>query len=70
VQVKGGDNHGATVTYRHVVRQLVRLGAWTGHEAAFKTPAAESEGLKTLILVQGVHGGKIIAARVLPGSKT
>jgi hypothetical protein len=69
VQVKGGDNHGATVTYRHVVRQLVRLGAWTGHEAAFKTPAAESEGLKTLILVQGAHGGKIIAARVLPGAK-
>jgi len=69
VQVKEGDNHGATVTYRHVVRQLVRLGAWSGHEARFKAPAAETEGLRTLILVQGAHGGKIIAARVLPGAK-
>jgi len=69
VQVKAGDNHGATVTYRHVVRELVRLGAWSGHETAFKTPPAEAEGLKTLILVQGAHGGKIIAARVLPGAK-
>jgi hypothetical protein len=70
VQVKDGDNRGAVVTYRHVVRQLIRLGAWNGHQAAFKAPAAEAEGLKSLILVQGAHGGKIIAARVLPAPKT
>lgn len=70
VQVKAGDNRGATVSERNVVREMVRLGAWRGASTAFKLPRADEEGLVSLVLVQGEHGGKIIAARILPGPKT
>jgi hypothetical protein len=36
VVVKGGDNRGQTVTHRNVVRQLVRLGAWSGRRSVFR----------------------------------
>jgi hypothetical protein len=69
VQVKAGDNHGAKVSERNVVREMLRLGPWTGRPALFKLPKAEAEGLKSLIVVQGDHGGKILAARILPAPK-
>ena len=61
VVVKGGDNNGHRVTHRNVVRQLVRLGAWSGKRSVFRLPAAPEEGLTTLILVQGPDGGRILA---------
>ena len=63
VEVKAGDNHGAVVAERNVVRQIVRLGVWTGRPGLFKMPAADAEGLTNLILVQEARGGKILAAR-------
>jgi hypothetical protein len=69
VQVKAGDNRGATVSERNVVRDMVRLGPWRGGAATFKLPKAEDDGLMSLVLVQGDHGGKIIAARILPSPK-
>lgn len=61
VVVKGGDNNGHRVTHRNVVRQLVRLGAWSGKRSVFHLPAAPEEGLTTLILVQGPDGGRILS---------
>ena len=69
VEVKAGDNRGATVADRNVVRQIVRLGTWSGDARGFKLPAADQEGLASLILVQGAHGGRILAARVLTADK-
>jgi len=62
VLVREGDNHGQTVGHRNVVRQLVRLGDWTGRRRVFHLPAAPEDGLKTLILVQGADGGRIVSA--------
>jgi hypothetical protein len=64
VTVKRGDNKGQTFVQRNVVRQLVRLGAWTGRSAAYRLPAAEDEGLATAVIVQGAKGGRIIGALV------
>jgi hypothetical protein len=61
VVVKEGDNKGQTVSYRNTVRQLVRLGAWTGHRHVFRLPASTEEGLDTLVLMQGPDGGKIVS---------
>jgi hypothetical protein len=61
VVVKGGDNNGHRVTHRNVVRQLVRLGAWSGKRSVFHLPAPPEEGLTTLILVQGPEGGRILS---------
>jgi hypothetical protein len=62
VVVKGGDNRGQKVTYRNVVRQLVRLGSWTGRRSIFHLPAPPEDGLTTVILIQGQDGGKVVAA--------
>lgn len=61
-EVKKGDNRGETVESRNVVRQLVRLGRWRGRPTAFRLPAADEDGLETLVIVQGTSGGRIIAA--------
>ncbi|MDB5474592.1 MAG: hypothetical protein JWP49_103 [Phenylobacterium sp.] len=60
VSVKSGDNKGQTLVQKNVVREVRRLGAWKGRPAAFKLPAAAEDGLKTVILVQGAHGGRIL----------
>jgi len=64
VPVKRGDNKGRTLVERNVVRELTRLGGWTGRSKAYRLPKAESEGLKTVIIVQGAHGGRILAVKV------
>jgi hypothetical protein len=61
VQVKRGDNRGKTIVERNIVQELVRLGAWTGRSKAYRLPKAMSTGLKTVIIVQAAHGGRILA---------
>jgi hypothetical protein len=60
VEVKEGDNRGKTVSQRNVVRQLVRLGRWTGRPVVLRLPPPGEENLTMLIVVQGAHGGRII----------
>lgn len=62
VAVKSGDNKGQTIPQKNVVREAARLGSWRGRPAAFHLPAASEEGLKTVILVQAGHGGRVIVA--------
>jgi hypothetical protein len=66
VEVKKGDNRGETLVHRNVVRQLKRLGSWRGRPTAFRLPAAEEEGLETLVIVQQAGGGRIVAALQKP----
>ena len=61
VEVRRGENRGKTITYRNVVRELVRLGEWNGRPVSFRTPEAQGEGLETLILVQE-RGGPVLAS--------
>ena len=46
------------------MRQLVRLGDWTGAAASFALPAGTA-GLANAVLVQQGTGGPIVAARKL-----
>jgi len=62
VAVKSGDNKGQTIPQKNVVRELKRLGGWRGKPVAFRLPAASEEGLKTVVLVQGAHGGRVLSA--------
>ncbi|HET6971928.1 MAG TPA: DUF1223 domain-containing protein [Phenylobacterium sp.] len=61
VAVKAGDNRGETVVERNVVREMVRLGAWKGKPRAFRLPPAEEEGLKSVVVLQGPKGGRVLA---------
>jgi hypothetical protein len=59
--VKAGDNRGATLIQRNVVRQIDRLGAWTGRPKAFRIPPTTDEGLRMALVVQTPKGGRVIA---------
>jgi hypothetical protein len=60
VAVKTGDNRGQTIVQKNVVREIKRLGAWRGRPVALKLPPASEDGLKTVVLVQGGSGGRIL----------
>ncbi len=62
VPVRRGENAGKTLPHRNVVRQLVKLGDWSGRAQAYRLPADAGAGLKTAILVQAGEGGAIVAA--------
>ena len=65
VPVKRGENTGKTLPHKNVVRELTRLGDWTGGAKSFAVPSAPPglpSGLKTAILVQSGPGGPILAA--------
>jgi hypothetical protein len=62
VKVKRGENRGQTLAQRNVVRELVRLGAWSGKRRSYALPATApgDSGLKTCILLQMAKGGRIL----------
>lgn len=60
VKVRRGDNSGQTVIERNVVRELVRLGTWRGRPTSYKVPAARTEGLATVVVVQAPRGGRVL----------
>ena len=62
VPIKRGENGGRTLPHKNVVREVARLGEWTGGTRTFTLPAAGRPGLKTAILVQQGPGGPILAA--------
>ncbi|MFS0737783.1 DUF1223 domain-containing protein [Sphingomonas sp. 1P06PA] len=61
VAIRAGENGGRTIVHRNIVRQLVRLGDWTGAPRRFPVPAGEP-GLATAVLIQEKDGGPILAA--------
>jgi hypothetical protein len=61
VSVARGENEGVTLPHRNVVRELTRLGSWSGQPASFTISPAPG-GLATAILVQKPNGGAILAA--------
>jgi hypothetical protein len=69
IVVKRGDNKGQTLIHRNVVRELVRLGPWAGKPRLYRLPTATGVDpeLETVILLQGVKGGRILG--VLETSK-
>jgi hypothetical protein len=70
VEVKAGDHRGAKVRETNVVRQVTRLGRWTGHAQLYRAPPAETDGLDEVVIVQEIRGGPVIGARRRPLPKT
>jgi hypothetical protein len=59
--VLAGENRGQTVVEHNVVRELQRLGAWRGKPVHFRLPPAGDKSLKTVVIVQAVRSGRILA---------
>jgi hypothetical protein len=66
IAVKRGDNKGQTLVHRNVVRELVRLGSWSGRPRLYRLPTAAYDGLDSVIIVQGAKGGRIIGVLHTP----
>lgn len=62
VPIRRGENGGKTLPHKNIVRQLVRLGAWSGQAENFRLPPTADPALKTAILIQAGKGGPILAA--------
>jgi len=60
VEIKDGDNRGKTVVRYNVVQECVRLGVWRGVPTTYKMSPPSEEGLSSLVVVQGVRGGRIV----------
>ncbi len=65
VPIRAGENGGKTLPHRDIVRELVKLGDWTGNAASFRLPAPAEQGLASAVLIQQGPGGPITAARRL-----
>ena len=61
VPIRRGENGGKTLSVQHAVRELTKLGEWTGGAKTYAVPAG-SATLRTAILVQAGAGGPILAA--------
>jgi hypothetical protein len=62
VPIRAGENDGRTLPHKNVVRELVRLGAWSGKAQRYLAPPAATPGLITAIIVQRPGAGPILAA--------
>ena len=62
VPIRRGENSGRTLPHRNVVKQIVRLGAWSGGAGAYALPAPSDPALRGAILLQRPDGGAIVAA--------
>jgi hypothetical protein len=72
VEIGRGENHGRTVTYHNVVRRWLKLGDYTGTDAAWNVPIADILGDDidgaAVLVQQGSHEkpGIILGAAFAP----
>ena len=62
VPIARGENGGRTLPHKNVVKELVKLGAWSGQQQSFQLPPAANNRLRDAVLVQDWPGGTILAA--------
>jgi hypothetical protein len=62
VAIQRGENEGRTLPHKNVVKELLKLGDWTGQAETFTLPAPHQGGLRQAVLLQEGPGGPIVAA--------
>ena len=71
VKVTAGENKGKTVVEENVVRELTRLGTWSGAAKRYRIPPLakpldpREPPLSSVIIVQAAKGGPILSATPL-----
>ncbi|HLY04316.1 MAG TPA: DUF1223 domain-containing protein [Rhizomicrobium sp.] len=62
VAIARGENGGQTLPHRNVVKELVKLGSWSGKTKIYAIPPTPRSGLRAAVLIQQGPGGAIVAA--------
>jgi hypothetical protein len=62
VPIARGENGGLTLPHKNVVKELVKLGDWSGRAQTYNIPQTTKSGLRDAVLVQTRPGGAILAA--------
>ena len=62
VAIKRGENGGKTLPHKNIVRELTRLGRWTGPAETLTISPSADPAWRTAVLVQNPGGGPILAA--------
>jgi hypothetical protein len=62
VPIRRGENGGKTLPHKNIVKELVRLGRWSGHPETLRLPPAGDPALRTAVFLQLPKGGAILAA--------
>lgn len=62
VEVGGGDNRGQTVRHVNVVRDLRRLGEWSGRPVLYALPGDRQPGEAVVVMVQAKADRRILTA--------
>jgi hypothetical protein len=62
VPVARGENAGATLPHKNVVKSLIKLGSWAGLSATYHLPPVTDTNLRDAVLIQAGPGSVILAA--------
>jgi len=62
VSIARGENGGLKLPHKNVVKELIKLGGWSGKAEAYTIPPSAHSGLRKAVLVQQGPGGAILAA--------
>ncbi len=62
VAIRAGENGGRTLPHRNIVRELIRLGEWSGSGVRYMLAVAKEPRLRSAVFIQQGAGGPIIAA--------
>jgi len=65
VPITAGENSGSTLPHKNIVRELVRLGSWSGAAESFRLPPPTDRNFATAALIEAPNGGPILAAAKL-----
>jgi hypothetical protein len=65
VKIGTGENGGRILPHRNMVRQISKLGNWTGKAESYALPPLNNANYRSVILVQRGTAGAILAAEVI-----
>lgn len=65
VAIKAGENNGRTLPHRNIVRQMAKLGNWSGAQQRYTITKPANAGWRTAILVQSGSTGPILSAKLI-----
>lgn len=61
IAIERGPNRGRQAPHRNVVREMVKLGRWSGRSRSYQIPPSETPGLSSALLLQSIREGRILA---------